>query len=93
MKDEVTLREAGADSAISPSQVDLALHFLRDGNHVDDIQRPLSEDEERRLVRKIDWMLMPLMAATYNFQYLDKTICTIKFASFLLILRCRSTFV
>lgn len=31
--------------------------------------------QKKALVRKLDWMLIPLMAVVYNLQYLDKTIC------------------
>lgn len=72
MKNESTIQEL--DSTISISEVDLALHFLRNGDQVEGPLSSLTEVEEDQLLRKIDWMLMPLMAATYNLQYLDKTI-------------------
>ena len=49
--------------------VDAAYEFLRvEGSTV------LSDIDEQRLVRKIDWMIMPLMWACYNLQYLDKVL-------------------
>ncbi|KAI1332892.1 major facilitator superfamily transporter allantoate [Xylariaceae sp. FL0255] len=36
-------------------------------------------EEERRLLRKIDWHLMPLLCAVYGLNYLDKT--TLSYAS------------
>jgi hypothetical protein len=45
------------------TNVDNALHFLRLN---DQINYTLSRDVERKLVRKVDWILMPLMAAIYN---------------------------
>lgn len=54
----------------SKSQVDDALKFLR--NHSETVS--MTSTEEKALVRKLDWMLMPLMAVVYNLQYLDKTI-------------------
>ncbi|KAI4720151.1 major facilitator superfamily transporter [Aureobasidium sp. EXF-10727] len=49
---------------------DAALDFLRhEGEGVD-----MTEDDEKRLVRKIDWMIMPLMWCCYVCQYLDKTL-------------------
>ncbi|CAH0047325.1 unnamed protein product [Clonostachys solani] len=34
----------------------------------------MTEIDEKALVRKIDWMILPLMWACYNLQYLDKTL-------------------
>lgn len=31
-----------------------------------------SEDEERKLRRKLDWRLMPVLCVTYGLQYYDK---------------------
>ncbi|TFA98238.1 hypothetical protein CCMA1212_010035 [Trichoderma ghanense] len=39
----------------------------------------LDEETERRLLRKIDWNLMPLMCLVYGLNYLDKT--TLSYAS------------
>lgn len=39
----------------------------------------LDEETNRRLLRKIDWHLMPIMCAVYGLNYLDKT--TISYAS------------
>jgi hypothetical protein len=51
--------------------VDAALEFLQaEGGAI------LSEIDEKKLVRKIDWMIMPLMWACYNLQYLDKVLST-----------------
>ncbi|GKT51015.1 thiamine repressible genes regulatory protein thi1 [Colletotrichum spaethianum] len=49
---------------------DAALDFLRNGG---DVSLMTSEDE-RRLKRKIDWRIVPLMFACYILQYLDKTL-------------------
>ena len=49
---------------------DLALDFLRhEGN-----AREMTADDEKKLVRKIDFMIMPLMWLCYWAQYLDKTL-------------------
>lgn len=61
------------------SQVDDALRFIRNYENLPDVER--SSHAEKRLVKKIDWMLMPLMAAIYNLQYLNKTIHTISISS------------
>lgn len=57
------------------SQIDDALHFIRNQEILPETE--LSSHAEKELVKKIDWMLMPLMAAIYNLQYLDKTIRTV----------------
>lgn len=49
---------------------DAALDFLR---HEEGAVEMTAEDE-KRLVRKIDWMVMPLMWCCYFAQYLDKTL-------------------
>lgn len=49
---------------------DEALNFLQNQDVVDD----LTPEEEGKLVRKIDWMIMPLMWNCYMLQYLDKTL-------------------
>jgi hypothetical protein len=50
-------------------KVDAALEFLRDEDTA-----VATEVHEKTLVRKIDWMIMPLMWAAYNLQYLDKVL-------------------
>lgn len=50
---------------------DKALDFLRTEAEIGE-----GEDiDERRLVRKIDWMIVPLMFCCYLLQYLDKSLC------------------
>jgi hypothetical protein len=49
---------------------DEALKFLKTAHDVG----VLTAEGERRLVRKIDWMIMPLMWCCYCLQYLDKTL-------------------
>lgn len=51
---------------------DSALEFLRNAHNVG----ALTPEGERRLLRKIDWMIMPLMWCCYCLQYLDKTLGT-----------------
>ena len=49
---------------------DKALEFLRTEAGVGE-----GEDvDEKRLVRKIDWMIVPLMFCCYLLQYLDKSL-------------------
>lgn len=49
---------------------DEALQFLKSQHDVGE----LTPEEEKRLLRKIDWMIMPLMWSCYCLQYLDKTL-------------------
>jgi len=49
---------------------DAALTFLRR----ESTAGQMSTVDEKRLVRKIDWMIMPLMWSCYCLQYLDKTL-------------------
>ena len=49
---------------------DSALELLKNAHDVG----VLTPEAERRLLRKIDWMIMPLMSCCYTLQYLDKTL-------------------
>ena len=57
--------------SIDSKRVDEALHFL-DHNNVS--EGSLTEVDDKKLMRKVDWMLMPLMFACYFLQYSDKTL-------------------
>ena len=39
----------------------------------EDVNEPYDAVEENRLVRKIDWMILPYLAVCYAFFYIDKT--------------------
>jgi len=39
----------------------------------DELHEPYTEEEERRIIRKIDWMILPQIAICYAFFYIDKT--------------------
>ncbi|KAF2102537.1 MFS general substrate transporter [Rhizodiscina lignyota] len=54
---------------IASGDVDEALKFLRDGGISSNV-----EINEKALLRKIDWMMMPLMFSVYFLQYMDKTL-------------------
>jgi len=63
--------EAGSIVDIDDSKGgDEALRFLKTHHAVG----ALSAIGEKQLVRKIDWMIMPLMWSCYCLQYLDKTL-------------------
>lgn len=49
--------------------VDSALVFLNNASDV-----TFTADEERSLVRKVDWILLPLLAAVYMLQFVDKNL-------------------
>lgn len=49
---------------------DEALQFLKNQHNVSE----LTSEDEKKLLRKIDWMIMPLMWSCYCLQYLDKTL-------------------
>jgi hypothetical protein len=49
---------------------DEALRFLKNQHDVGE----MTVDDEKKLLRKIDWMVMPLMWSCYCLQYLDKTL-------------------
>ncbi|KAJ5386799.1 hypothetical protein N7509_009340 [Penicillium cosmopolitanum] len=57
------------NGVIQDGKADAALDFLRAEDNTD-----ATEVNEKALVRKIDWMIMPLMWAAYNLQYLDKVL-------------------
>ncbi|KAL1962098.1 hypothetical protein VTN77DRAFT_565 [Rasamsonia byssochlamydoides] len=59
------------DLDLPSAKVDAALEFLQSEGIA---LATFSTINERILVRKIDYMIMPLMWACYNLQYLDKTI-------------------
>ncbi|KAH6666792.1 allantoin permease [Halenospora varia] len=56
--------------AIPTAETDDALKFLRR----DDEHGAFEDIDEKVLLRKIDWMVMPLMFSCYILQYLDKTL-------------------
>ncbi|XDG00441.1 hypothetical protein ABKA04_000056 [Annulohypoxylon sp. FPYF3050] len=59
----------GEGKTLQATDVDAALEYLnREGTTV------MTEINEKALVRKIDMMVIPLMWACYNLQYLDKTL-------------------
>jgi sugar phosphate permease len=54
-----------------PKDGDAALAFLRD-QHTHVVE--FTAEQEKALVRKIDWRIVPLMWCCYFLQYLDKTL-------------------
>jgi hypothetical protein len=62
--------DGGPTKRTGTKDVDAALIFLDNEEAVP----PMSESDEKRLLRKIDWHMMPLMTCCYFLQYLDKTL-------------------
>jgi hypothetical protein len=56
-------------SSVAPKDGDAALAFLQSEEVVE-----FTAEQEKKLVRKIDWMIVPLMWSCYFLQYLDKTL-------------------
>lgn len=58
---------------VTSRDVDEALRFLNDVSVGE-----AGEVDEAKLMRRVDWMLMPLMFCCYYLQYCDKTLrmCT-----------------
>ncbi|KAL2882797.1 hypothetical protein SGCOL_002009 [Colletotrichum sp. CLE4] len=42
-------------------------------DNVGEVHEPIDPEEERRLVRKVDWMILPYISVCYVFFYIDKT--------------------
>ncbi|SMR61462.1 unnamed protein product [Zymoseptoria tritici ST99CH_3D1] len=59
---------------IADRDLDQAEIFLRDNNISDDDLSALLADEAgvKKLVKRVDWSLMPLLCITYLLQYIDK---------------------
>lgn len=60
----------GEGKIIHSKNVDEALYFLEQHRGEAD----MASVDEKKLMRKVDWMLMPLMFAAYYLQYSDKTL-------------------
>lgn len=66
---------SGVDSELGVSKVtnvndDSALQFI----NAEDKPAPLSPEGQKALLRKIDWMLLPILGAVYLLNYLDKVL-------------------
>ena len=58
------------DVTSSLADVDDALRFLKAGGQNGDF----NSVDERRLLRKIDWYIMPMLFGVYFLQYTDKSL-------------------
>lgn len=51
-----------------------ASSFKDSKDAVDELPATVDTALAKRVVRKLDWRLMPIMFITYNFNFIDKTI-------------------
>ncbi|KAF4781057.1 MFS allantoate transporter [Colletotrichum scovillei] len=66
-----TMEEGGPQKfKLSKAGGDVALALF---DNVGDVHEPIDPEEERRLVRKVDWMILPYISVCYVFFYIDKT--------------------
>lgn len=76
-KEDITTFASTAGSDVEIGEIkdvrnaDAALDFLR---HEEGGVQEMTPEDEKRLRRKIDWMVVPLMWCCYCLQYLDKTL-------------------
>jgi hypothetical protein len=66
-----TTESHGDEKLVDFKGVDEAFRFVEE--HAGQVE-DLPHVDEKRLMRKVDWMLMPLMFACYYLQYSDKTL-------------------
>jgi hypothetical protein len=59
------------DVISSSGAVDDALRFLKAEGPTEDF----SDIDEKRLLRKIDWFIMPILFGVYFLQFTDKSLC------------------
>lgn len=67
------IKESGFGEKSVYKDADKALEFLRDNGESE--EGGVVAVDEGVLVRKIDWMVVPIMFACYFLQYLDKSLC------------------
>jgi hypothetical protein len=60
-----------SNTTISSGDVDDALRFLK----AEGQNESLANIDEKSLLRKIDWFIMPILFSVYFLQYTDKTLC------------------
>lgn len=66
-----TMEEGGPQKfKLSKAGGDVALALF---DNVGDVHEPIDPEEERRLVRKVDWMILPYISVCYVFFYVSYT--------------------
>jgi sugar phosphate permease len=70
--DELPIPPSSNKFKFSPKSQDgdVALALFSDPQ---DLDEPVTPEEEAKLVRKVDWLVLPLIAVNYAFFYIDKT--------------------
>lgn len=58
------------------SDMDVALKYIKDAG------QPSEKVDEKKLVRKIDWRIVPIMFACYTMQFVDKVLINASFFFF-----------
>lgn len=78
--DNVSISRVKSIAAGEIVNLDASEVFLREHNFHDDYLAELLADERmnKRLVRKIDLVVLPLLAGTYVLQYLDKQAMSVR---------------
>src|SRR5690242_11244840 len=74
-KDPVHVDEEAPEKG-AYKDADKALEFLRVNE--DGEEGTVVSIDEKTLIKKIDWMIVPIMFACYFLQYLDKSLCTLE---------------
>lgn len=71
---EMTLTENGKAYVEGNDNLDEAAKFLREHNYTHEHLSEILQDTQlnRKILRKIDWTLMPLLCITFFLQYIDK---------------------
>lgn len=81
MKDDIETQQTATtvnsvesinEKYVDYKDVDAALGFLRSNAASNDAAVDI---DEKKLMRKVDWMVMPLLFSCYYLQYSDKTLC------------------
>lgn len=65
------VHEYHPEKLVASGDVDDALLFLEQHEQTGEV----TTIDDKKLMRKVDWLLMPLMFAVYYLQYTDKTLC------------------
>ena len=58
------------------SDMDVALKYIKDAG------QPSEKVDEKKLIRKIDWRIVPIMFACYTMQFIDKVLINASFFFF-----------
>ena len=65
-----TLDDSSHEKLVAYQDVDVALKFLREHETSGEIE----DVDGKNVMRKVDWLVMPLLFGCYYLQYTDKTL-------------------